>query len=157
MKLLSTLNSVFSKLNISRINYWKHVLASMVITFAVPASAKTYEVLNATCHFSSAWTYQFDDDTVGTYSVINQSMSVKDGATTEDTLAADGLVRATNSKSWSYVRGTQWIGDFGELLTIDGFGKSYGTHRAVLQDSIAGFWASIWFGKCTGNFDETAF
>lgn len=79
MKLLSTLNSVFSKLNISRINYWKHVLASMVITFAVPASAKTYEVLNATCHFSSAWTYQFDDDTVGTYSVINQSMSVKDG------------------------------------------------------------------------------
>jgi len=32
MKLLSTLNSAFSKLNISRINYWKHVLASMVIT-----------------------------------------------------------------------------------------------------------------------------
>lgn len=26
------MNNVFSKLNISRINYWKHVLASMVIT-----------------------------------------------------------------------------------------------------------------------------
>lgn len=139
------------------VSYAKSAVVAFLIVFAAPASAKTHEILNATCNFSSAWTYQFDDDTADRYSVINQSMSIKDGATTQDTLAADGLVRATNSKTWSYMRGTQWVGDDGDLLTIDGFGKGYGTHRAVLQEALAGFWASTWFGTCTGNFDETVF
>ena len=139
------------------INYAQAAVVALLITLAVPASAKTHEVLNATCNFSSARTYQFDDDSTDRHSFINQSMSITDGATTKDTLAADGLTRATNSKTWSHVSGTQWIGNFGELLTIDSFGKGYGTHNAVLQYAIAGFKASTWFGTCTGNFDETVF
>ena len=54
------------------ISYAKVAVVALLIVLVAPASAKTHEVLNATCNFSSAWTYHFDDDTVDSYSVINQ-------------------------------------------------------------------------------------
>ena len=125
-----------------------------LITAATSSNAATYETLNATCVFNRLVTYGLTDQSVRKDSVT-QTMTISNGQTTEETLLADGSIRATNSKSWTFVSGLTWVGNFGEMLTIDGFGKGWGSHQAVLQSTVGSMWAYGAVGVCTGNFDDT--
>ena len=124
------------------------LIASLLLSTVVRAEA---DALNASCNFKTYSMYRL---TTGTSerAVISQSMVIRDGETSAETLSADGSARATNSKTWRHVHGTTWVGDFGELLTVDGWQKGFGTYGAVLQDAVAGFWASTYIGECTGDF-----
>ena len=125
-------------------------LLSLITLLAISASTQALE-LNASCNFKTYTMYRLDSGVTDKGSV-NQSMVIRDGQTSRETLAADGSTRATNSKTWSHVRGTVWVGDFGELLTVDGWGKGFGTHEAVIQNTLPGFWAATRIGECTGDF-----
>ena len=127
-------------------------LISLVLLAPAAFSASTQALeLNASCNFKKYIMYRLASGTTAT-SEINQSMVIRDGQTSRETSAADGTVRATNSKTWSHVRDTVWVGDFGELLTVDGWGKGFGTHEAVIQNTLPGFWAATRIGECTGDF-----
>lgn len=56
--------------------------------------------LNASCNFNTSSMYYLVPGKTETAS-INQSMIVQGGKASEDTLSAEGSVRATNSYNWS--------------------------------------------------------
>ena len=126
------------------------LIATLLLSTVAYAEAN---VLSASCSFKTFSMYRLITGT-SERAVISQSMVIRDGETSAETLSADGSARATNSKTWRHVRGTIWVGDFGELLTVDGWQKGFGTYGAVLQDTVAGFWASTYIGECTGDFVE---
>ena len=113
----------------------------------------TNRSLDATCNFSKHVNF-----TLGTsrsdVSSVNQSMTIIKGRTSRETLRSDGAVRATNSKTWTHVRGTIWVGDFGDLLTIQSSEGGWGNYDAVLQDATVPFWVGAFIGSCTGDFSE---
>jgi hypothetical protein len=124
----------------------------LALLLLLPVSAAVQAIdLSASCNFTIVTTYRFASGTTDK-GIINQSMVIRDNKTSAETSGADGSARATNSKVWSYVRDTTWLGDFGELLTINGWGKGFGTHSAVLQEVTPGYWASTYVGECTGDF-----
>lgn len=60
------------------------------------------------------------------YAVIDKSIEILDGKTSDKTLKLDGMKRAANSINWILLKPKGWekysttyAGDFGELLTIE--------------------------------------
>jgi hypothetical protein len=88
---------------------------------------------------------------------ISQSMRLKEGQTTSETLTLDGRFRATNSIKWETTSNqTQdstflLIGDDGDLLSIE-YGKAKnlnGTLQARLTSVSWNIWTQIRVGICT--------
>lgn len=135
-----------------RIKIFALILSALAATMSTPGNT-TNRSLDATCNFSKHVNY-----TLGTarsdVSSVNQSMTISQGRTSKETLRSDGAVRATNSKTWTHVRGTIWVGDFGDLLTIQSSEGGWGNYAAVLQDATVPFWVGAFIGSCTGDFSE---
>lgn len=118
--------------------------------------------LNATCVFDAYTSVYSEVEKEPVSTNIAQTMALKDGITTPETLSLDGKIRATNSKQWKLVEGnspnsskSHFIGNAGELLTIfhevgeHSKGLS-GSYKASMAES--GFYQSgIRYGQCKIN------
>jgi hypothetical protein len=90
---------------------------------------------------------------------VNKTMKIMLGKTTDDTMKLDGTLRATNSTVWKKITfenmetwESHFIGDFGELLTIEhelGANKKplHGWYKASLISNSNGS-THILLGRC---------
>lgn len=129
----------------------KSIAIACLLVLVAAYSTASEKSLDATCNFSKHVNFTLMTAR-SDVSPINQSMTIRRGKTTKETLGSDGAVRATNSKTWTHVRGTTWVGDYGELLTIQDSEQGWGNHDAVLQDATLPFWVGSFIGSCTGDF-----
>jgi hypothetical protein len=115
--------------------------------------------VNVTCNFSSALVIYHDNPKAEEYGVT-QSMKVIDGEISKETLALDGSMRATNSRTWSKLHvdylgernSTEFVGDGGDIIRISHLVGDYGNPLKGTYDarmvSLALLWTVISKGRC---------
>ena len=96
----------------------------LLILFLLPSWSFAAETIN--CYFDKFHQVNHEAPEMTGYAAIDQSLEIIAGKTSEKTLKLDGKDRAANSTYWVVLKPKGWakftttyIGDFGELLTIE--------------------------------------
>ena len=132
------------------------IVFSLVIALA---SGNALAELNAVCVFDKLTAVYSTMEREPERFSIAQTMTIKGGATTSETLSLDGKARATNSSNWEPLLDkpednelSYFIGDTGEFLTIFHIGNKStkplkGSFRSTLLNS--GYYQSgVRYGQC---------